>query len=1196
MRKNNRYIIEQQKKNILFFLWLLLSCAVYASYIPVGNGIVCTNGTNRFTRAIYGTNTAFRFETSDFPEIGMYMPNLGGSMYFALSKGNTYKWIRQADFIESTYIAGKRTYLIKDKEILGDGELDITFLALADADGMVAKIEPKRVSSNVKLIAVYGGANNEHFRREGDLGADRVDCFYIKPKNCLGNEFRLQKKQFNLTYGDAHKKLLSGVFSTEASFHLSEASGVDNLISLLQPTPDAKNPLLVTTVSITQKVYFSLLNPETISLPVMNNLEAVFELAEQHRLSIANKVKIDTPDQFLNPVGGNLAVAADAVWQSPVYHHGSIGWRIPLLGWRHCYIGDCLGWKDRARSHFDYYASLQLKELPDKPVIMDSLQEKARAAYVIGTPMYSSGYIANCQENELYFYDMNLVYIDALLWHLNWTGDLEYAKKMWSVLERHLDWEKRTFDPDNDGLYDAVCCIWASDALQYSSGAVTHSSAYNYRANKMAAMIAEKIGKDSSKYKAEASKIFNAINDTLWLKDKGWWAEYKGTIKNRQLHESAAAWTVYHAIDSELSEDNLQGYQAGRYIIKGLPHIPVLNEQGRPTGFHVVSTTNWMPYEWSVNNVAFAETVHTALALFQVGMNEEAYRLMKGSILDVMYQGKSPGNFGMTTSYDAVGEVYRDFSDGVGIFSRLLVQGLFGISPDALNGKINITPGFPASWNEATIETSDIRFSFLRKGNSDQYIIHQKGEESRRMVLRIPALNDKVLSVRVNGKQCRGRYINYVGKPLFEVECTPLEKTVVEITWGGIPVNHTRQFLQVAQNDWCDIYLEKNQQLKKIVDPQQVLAAVKVSSNAIGGKVVGALGSRTFFVEVKQGDAIWTMPIEMEVVPSFEIENFHQETSVLSFILKNNSRQKRSFSYAINGKVIGKMDLSPLSESEKIEVQAPIAVMGTNRVGVLFDDYSIFEGKVINWMVQNDIASSYRTIDMKGVWNDAVTQIFKNQYLTPRSPYSTLQIPIDGYGDWCVPLRRPDIDDSGLRGKVQDGIFHTPMGIPFATSDLSIENNIVYTSLWNNYPDSISVALTGKASHLYLLMAGSTNHMQSRFVNGSVIVHYQDGSTEQLDLINPESWVPIEQDYYIDEYAYKVGEPRPYRVLLKEGIVSRDLTKDKKMTAKVKRMIDGGAGVILDIPLSPQKELRCLTLQTKAYEVIIGMMAGTLKL
>ena len=56
---------------------------------------------------------------------------------------------------------------------------------------------------------------------------------------------------------------------------------------------------------------------------------------------------------------------------------------------------------------------------------------------------------------------------------------------MWPLLTLHLAWEKRNFVPDNDGLYDAYACIWASDALYYNSGAVTHSSAYNYRGNKL---------------------------------------------------------------------------------------------------------------------------------------------------------------------------------------------------------------------------------------------------------------------------------------------------------------------------------------------------------------------------------------------------------------------------------------------------------------------------------------------------------------------------------------------------------------------------------------------------------------------------------------------------------------------------------------------------------------------------------------
>ena len=53
--------------------------------------------------------------------------------------------------------------------------------------------------------------------------------------------------------------------------------------------------------------------------------------------------------------------------------------------------------------------------------------------------------------------------------------------------------------------------------------------------------------------------------------------------------------------------------------------------------------------------------------------------------------------------------------------------------------------------------------------------------------------------------------------------------------------------------------------------------------------------------------------------------------------------------------------------------------------------------------------------------------------------------------------------------------------------------NIVYTSRWDNYPAAATVPLTGKAQHAYLLMAGSTNPMQSHFTNGVVLVKYKDG-------------------------------------------------------------------------------------------------------
>jgi hypothetical protein len=83
-----------------------------------------------------------------------------------------------------------------------------------------------------------------------------------------------------------------------------------------------------------------------------------------------------------------------------------------------------------------------------------------------------------------------------------------------------------------------------------------------------------------------------------------------------------------------------------------------------------------------------------------------------------MYLGGSPGNFQQISTYDAIrGEAYRDFADPVGMTARSLIQGLFGVLPDALNGQLTIKPGFPSGWNKASLETPDLKFSFTRNAN-----------------------------------------------------------------------------------------------------------------------------------------------------------------------------------------------------------------------------------------------------------------------------------------------------------------------------------------------------------------------------------------------------------------------------------------------------------------------------------------------
>ncbi len=117
-----------------------------------------------------------------------------------------------------------------------------------------------------------------------------------------------------------------------------------------------------------------------------------------------------------------------------------------------------------------------------------------------------------------------------------------------------------------------------------------------------------------------------------------------------------------------------------------------------------------------------AENLNTALAYWQGNRSEEAYRLWRSAIIESMYMSASPGGFEQLSFYDAIrGEFYRDFADPIGMAGRTLVEGLFGIQPDALHDTLTIHPGFPAEWNYASLQTPDISFDFKRNGNTDTY-------------------------------------------------------------------------------------------------------------------------------------------------------------------------------------------------------------------------------------------------------------------------------------------------------------------------------------------------------------------------------------------------------------------------------------------------------------------------------------------
>ncbi len=796
-------------------------------YQPEGTDFVINNGPEYFNRPLYGPNTAFRVDTGDRPQFALYLPGRGGVLRLGVVIGSKALWLDDAAHITARYRPGSMLFEIGDPA-LGNGTLLITAIPSAGVDGLVVRVEPRGTPAGTELAWAYGGANGERGTRDVDIGTERQPVtrwFQLLPAHCSGNTFLLTPGGFTL---NSKAAAIAGLASVGATYEVADANQWAALPRLLAAAnPAAPLPVVVGRLALSpgrpafvalQRVtrttddrtelatYLEVKGEQpgaagtAAAVPAasraftVENLPALFDQAERHRSAVADRVAADTPDPFINAAVAALCVATNAVWDeaSGTVQHGAVAWRAKLLGWRGPYANDELGWHDRAARDFAYWAGRQnAKPVPNQvpPADAGAASNLSRSEAAI----HSNGDMSNTH------YDMNQVAVDAMLRHLLWTGDLTYARQIWPVIERHLAWERRLFRrPFGPGgslpLYDSYANFWASDDVYYDGGGTTLSSAYNYFHNRMAARVATALGGDPTPYTKEADLIWQAMHELLWLPEQGWYGENKDWLGRQAVHPSPALWSFYTAIDSGAATPE-EALQMTRFVDTQIAHIPLRGPGVPEEGDYTMPTTNWLPYAWSTNNVVMAEVAHTSLAYWEAGRGDEAFRQLKGAMLDSMFMGLCPGNLGAMTHFDmARGETQRDFGDACGTVARAVVEGLFGVRPDGLAGELRVQPGFPTAWDHAALRHPDFDFNFKRDGQTETYTVTQRFAKPMALRLQIPAWRDGIAGVTVNGEPVKWQVIPLPsGLAQIEITGTATAQQVVQIAWTGAVPGGARQ-------------------------------------------------------------------------------------------------------------------------------------------------------------------------------------------------------------------------------------------------------------------------------------------------------------------------------------------------------------------------------------------------------------------
>ena len=243
------------------------------NYRPEGRDFVCVNGSNEYTRALYGGYTEYRIETSDRPIFAVFKKRGHRNVRFrAIYRGNEYA-LEATDWCEARYSDASRRYVVKHNA-WGDAAIYINVVALADTEGAVWQFRAEGFDEPLKLKAMVCNIANTKIRRNGDMGAD--------PPGCFGP-----------AAGDA------GLAATEW-----DGSG---------------------------ESYFTMEGSEigTVGQDVAAKL---FNATVERNKALASRIEFNTPDPFINTLGGALVIAADGDWDGKTWLHGCVGWRMPLAG------------------------------------------------------------------------------------------------------------------------------------------------------------------------------------------------------------------------------------------------------------------------------------------------------------------------------------------------------------------------------------------------------------------------------------------------------------------------------------------------------------------------------------------------------------------------------------------------------------------------------------------------------------------------------------------------------------------------------------------------------------------------------------------------------------------------------------------------------------------------------------------------
>ncbi len=765
------------------------------------------------------------------------------------------KWLHQWSELEVSYVDGRMEYVIRDPAFPGV-TVALEAIPLANSAGLLAKVGVQGLKGPASLVWAYGGAS-AFFTNWAMTSPE----FNYDPKQCAKDAIRWQDGRFTLTRGfDKSDAIMNEVFAVAAKLPgwkavIQAGSSFKGRSGFGTPAAFAASPSdLVRSAGWNETAeQTNVVAVQEIPLPpsdaagfiavgmggdiveVIRHLEQAWKAARARNAAIAGRVETQTPDPYLDAAMPMMAFATEGTWGDSAIVHGGWSWRFAYLGWRTWYGPNAYGWTDRiAKAIRNHIRLNRVMQGPDEGALGSLLE-------------YSPGV----------YYNMNEVFLDHVRHYFDYTNDLELMREIYPALQGIVKWEDRRLRPVEEPLYENALNTWISDQHWYIRGQCTQASAYMLRANTLLADLSRRLGHDPAAYERQAAAIRQAMQEKLWMPRAGVFAEYQDTLGARLLHPEPELPTIYHSAEFG-SADGLQIWQMLHWADTHL------RSERTPGGGRLYWSSNWFPnmarsYTHSTYEMAYAEELSFALTNCLAGRSDEAYAIERACLAGI-FNGPTPGGLACHSYIDGRQRANDEFADGISMWGRTIVEGLFGIMPKRPDGIVELSPQLPSSWPEASIAAPHFAYRWKHDGHRIAITWTSPVETAVRM--RLPLLATAITSVLVDGQTTAHVVEAGVDLTWVIVKAPRGRQGTIEVAYEPRGSSAPTE-IAVKQDETFSVQVEGS----TVLDPQGVLAAADLKDGTLTGRIVCEPGPAVLFVSAGTKACPYHVPIRIRVEP-----------------------------------------------------------------------------------------------------------------------------------------------------------------------------------------------------------------------------------------------------------------------------------------------------------------------------------------